>query len=631
MAGMLEGVRVLEFGQYVASPLAGMLLADLGAEVIKVEGPRGDPYRPLPAYETYNRRKQVLRLDLKSKAGRFEARRLLDGADVAIDGLRRGFLAANGVLDGAGSAQRPDLIRCAIPGFAPEVGAGEAAAWEEVIDAMLGLHRPADPDDPESPPAFNSLPIASTFAGLLAANSIVAALYARLKTGRGQDIETPIHSAMLYGIGFQLLRRTGRAGRRRSCARRPRTRWWRCTSAPTAAGCSFTARGSTSSMPYRDQGLEAWRDEGLFEGLLARTNPEGAAELQRRLRRLFATRTAREWEERLSSAGISAAVCRTPEEWLDEPHAHDAGLLRQVQSRFGRMVQPGPVVQTDAIDHETIRGATRAERGIEWSAGAIDEVRGSLEPGRALEGVRVVDLSMILAGPTAGRVLAEFGADVVKVDPHAIATSEAFWLDANRGKRSVQLDLKAPGGLEVFERLACSADVVIENFRTGVADRLGVGYGSPALRQDVVYASMNCYGYGGRFAARPGWEHLAQAVTGMLTHYSRPDGQPRMSPYATSDYGTGLAASLGVLAALYERERGGRGRRITTSLASTAGLFMAPLLYSFPGHARPQTQNAGRLGLQPGRACTRRRTAGSSCVAPRRRSRGWLRGPSSRG
>ncbi|HEY7269977.1 MAG TPA: CoA transferase, partial [Dehalococcoidia bacterium] len=523
---------------------------------------------------------------------------LLAGADVVIDGLRHRFLEEQGVLGEGLWQSRPDLIRCSIPGFAPEVGLSDAAAWDEVIDASLGLHRTADPDDEASPPAFNSLPIASTFAGLLAANSIVTALYARLRTGLGQAIEVPIHSSMLYGIGFQLLRTNWEGGP--PPALRPETSNPLVAVYECADGRRLQLHCSRQHFIdafIRDQGLERWRDEGLFEGLIARTNPEGAAEVQRRLRRLFATKTASEWEERLSAAGISAAVCRTVEEWLDEPHAHESGLLRQVQSRFGLMVQPGPVVQTEVADGGRLQGPRRAERGQEWTPREAHGAWGNESLTSALEGVRVLDLSMILAGPTAGRVLAEFGADVVKIDPHTIATSEAFWLDANRGKRSMQLDLKASGGLRVFERLAADTDVVIENFRAGVADRLGAGYEAvKRLRPDVVYASMNSYGHSGPFASRPGWEHLAQAVTGMLTHFARPDGQPRMSPYATSDYGTGLAASLGVLAALYERARGAGGQRITTSLASTAGLFMAPLLYSFPGHPRMEAQHAGNLG-----------------------------------
>jgi crotonobetainyl-CoA:carnitine CoA-transferase CaiB-like acyl-CoA transferase len=575
-------VRVLEFGQYVAAPLTGMLLADLGAEVIKIEPPRGDPYRPLPAYETYNRGKQVLRLDLKTRGGVAEAQRLLAGADVVIDGMRRGFLTATGVLHES-AAGRPDLVRCALPGFAPEIGLPEAAAWDEVIDATLGLHRPPTADGAT---ALNTLPIASTFAGLLAANSIAAALFARLKTGKGQDIEVPVHSAMVYGMGFQLLRANWDGGPPpllRQDTPNPMVAVYQCGDGRwLQLHCS---RPRFIDAFIADQGVEDWRDEGLFAGLVERTNPGGARELQRRLQRLFAGRPARYWEERLSAAGISAAVCRRPEEWIEEPQAHESGLLRLVPSRFGLMLQPGPLVQGGA--DAPLRGPQRADTGVEWQAppspphlpagGAISG---------ALQGVRVLDMSMILAGPTAGRVLAEFGADVIKVDPPLIATSEAFWLDANRGKRSIQIDLKAEAARPVFEALAARSDVLIENFRIGVADRLGAGYEAVrTLKPDVIYASMNCYGYSGPFASRPGWEHLAQAVTGMMTHFGG-QAAPRINGHALADYGTGLAASLGIIDALYERELSGRGRRLTTSLTATAGMFMAPHLYSFPGHPR---------------------------------------------
>jgi crotonobetainyl-CoA:carnitine CoA-transferase CaiB-like acyl-CoA transferase len=131
-------------------------------------------------------------------------------------------------------------------------------------------------------------------------------------------------------------------------------------------------------------------------------------------------------------------------------------------------------------------------------------------------------LAIILAGPTCGRTLAEFGADVVKIDDPNREGGVAFHLDVNRGKRSVLLDLKTPAGLAVFWRLVDDADVIVQNYRDGVVQRLGIDYERiRARRPEIVYASLNAYGHVGPWAGRPGWEQLAQATTTPSTTTAR--------------------------------------------------------------------------------------------------------------
>ncbi len=589
---MLAGVRVLEFGQYIAGPLTGMLLADLGADVIKVEAPGGDPFRFSPSYETYNRNKRILRLDLRSEAGRREAQRLAAGADVVIEGSRGGLLEAAGV------KARAEVITCALPGFAPEMGLSEGAGWDQVMGAGLGLYRPADGKAPGSPPAYSALPFASTFAGLLAANSIVAALLARLRSGLGQSIEVPVHSAMFYGIGFNLLRTNWEGGETpaRPDVPNPMVGLYECSD-----GRWIQLHASLDHFIeafIAELSLEEWRDEGMFEGLRLRQDAARATELQRRLRGLFATAASADWEARLSAAGMSCTTCLRVEEWLDHPHARESGLVVELPTRFGLMKQPGRLVQAASLAAMPLRAARRASDDPNWGPSARAAPGAGETITSALEGVKVLDLCMVLAGPTAGRVLAEFGADVIKVDRLEPTTSEAFWLDANRGKRSLLVDLKSTQGQEIFWKLAADADVIVENMRAGVADRLGVGYSEASKRvPGVVYASLNCYGYEGPFAERPGWEHLAQAVTGMQVRYGGREGQPRLAPYAVNDYGTGLAASLGVLAALYQRQLTGKGERVTTALAATAGLLQAPYMFDFPGYERREVEGPEARGL----------------------------------
>src|SRR5690606_21057813 len=139
--------------------------------------------------------------------------------------------------------------------------------------------------------------------------------------------------------------------------------------------------------------------------------------------------------------------------------------------------------------------------------------------------------------------------------------------DVNRAKRSIVLDLKKPEGLEVFWALVDSADVVVQNFRKGVAERLGIGYEQVrARRPDIGYASLNCYGHDGPFADRAGHEQIAQAVTGMQDRYRLPDGMPQTQRYAVNDYGTGYLGAYAVSLALLHRARTGQGQHVDAAL-----------------------------------------------------------------
>ena len=218
----------------------------------------------------------------------------------------------------------------------------------------------------------------------------------------------------------------------------------------------------------------------------------------------------------------------------------------------------------------------------------------------ALDGIRVLDLCIILAGPTCGRTLSEYGADVIKIDPEHRMPNLTPWLDVGRGKRSLSLNITKPAGLEVFYKLADGADVLLQGFRKGVAERLGIGYEQLSERNPgIIYASINAFGQEGPWASRPGFDQNAQAATGMQLRNGG-DGRPAPPPYTFNDYGTGVMAAYGVMLALLERERTGRGQRIDTALAYTASTFSSAYMVDYEGHepdeiAGPQAKGAGAL------------------------------------
>ena len=198
-----------------------------------------------------------------------------------------------------------------------------------------------------------------------------------------------------------------------------------------------------------------------------------------------------------------------------------------------------------------------------------------------LAGVRVVEATTTWAGPMCGCMLADYGADVVKVEhpageiarrsPPALPGTDPpvsfMHATVNRNKRSLALDLRDPRGRDVFLALAGRCDVVVENFRPGVMERWGLGYDSVrARRPDVVYASISGFGQFGPDADRPGYDPLAQATSGFLSLNGSPDGEPVKSPTFLADDLGGLHAAFAVLAALRHRDRTGEGQHIDVAL-----------------------------------------------------------------
>jgi len=190
----------------------------------------------------------------------------------------------------------------------------------------------------------------------------------------------------------------------------------------------------------------------------------------------------------------------------------------------------------------------------------------------ALVGLKVLELTQVMAGPFCGQVLGDMGADVVKIEPLAgDSTREslgtAAFLAVNRNKRSVALDLKANAHQAVLHRLARDADVVLENYRPGVADRLGAGW--ETLREvnpRLIYASISGFGQTGPYAQRPGYDLIAQGLSGVMSVTGEPGGDPVKCGIPIGDLSAGLFCAVAILSAVHARERTGHGQRIDTSL-----------------------------------------------------------------
>jgi crotonobetainyl-CoA:carnitine CoA-transferase CaiB-like acyl-CoA transferase len=198
-----------------------------------------------------------------------------------------------------------------------------------------------------------------------------------------------------------------------------------------------------------------------------------------------------------------------------------------------------------------------------------------------LSDVRVCDLTQNLAGPYCSQILADLGATVIKIEPPGgdmarewgppfWGTRSALYLSANRGKRSIVLDLKSKDGLEVLHRIARGSDVFMLASRTGAAKRLGCDYDAiRALRPDVIYVSISAYGPKGPMSDQPGYDPLMQAYTGLMSTTGHAGGPPTRVGGAVVDYGTGMWAAIAVLAALRRRDATGEGAELEAALLDT--------------------------------------------------------------
>ncbi|MFC8063796.1 CaiB/BaiF CoA transferase family protein [Streptomyces sp. NPDC057293] len=230
----------------------------------------------------------------------------------------------------------------------------------------------------------------------------------------------------------------------------------------------------------------------------------------------------------------------------------------------------------------------------------------SLDRPGVLAGYRVLDCSIAMAGPFAAQRLGDLGADVVKIEPvtgewqrHAAAGGAAgnrinvSFLSLNRNKRSLAVDLKDPAGKEVLRRLVAGADVFLQNYRPGVADRLGVDYASlAAINPSLVYVSISGYGEDGPYAQRPGQDLLLQAMSGAMLSSGRSGEAPRAAGQYLVDAVTASTAFEGVLAALLHRERTGEGQLVTVNMLDAVTTLQMQELSVHTVGGLPQTRSA---------------------------------------
>lgn len=232
----------------------------------------------------------------------------------------------------------------------------------------------------------------------------------------------------------------------------------------------------------------------------------------------------------------------------------------------------------------------------------------------ALAGITVVDLTRVLAGPYCTMTLGDLGAEVIKVErpefgddtrhwgpPFSDDGRSAYFLSANRNKRSMTLDLKHEAGKTVLERLIRRADILVDNFRAGTMDELGF---TPSrlgdLRPDLIYCTLTGYGYSGPYRDRPGYDFMVQALGGLMSVTGPAEGEPMRTGIAIADLAAGMFAAQAILAALFRRERTGQGERVDISLLDSMVALMSYIASNFLVSGElPQRYGNGHPNIVP--------------------------------
>ena len=604
-APALDGMRVIEATQGVGGPFAAMMLSDMGAAVTKVEPPAGDGMRGTPAFHVLNRGKQSIALDLETVAGREHLRGLLATADVFLhdwmpgEAERRGFDAASL------HAMNPRLVIGHLPAYGTRGPYADLPYDEGMMQAIAGVQDAQYRC--EDPPVFVNLPVAGYAQGIMAANATVATLLARARSGLGDAFEISgvaalfVMETIAYLRGPGVMRLAGHADPRGPI---PTYRLVRGTDDWLFAGALTPPFWASMAVAA---GLEACLVDEKFAGApMGIANMDDRRELARRVDEAFSHRSRDEWLRILEEANVPRAPALTREEFASDPGiAHNNMLVDVDDPALGRTRQMNvPVTLHDTPGR--VPGPAPALNAHASSLDALPSAAASVSAsggdGRAfdgkppLDGVTVIDLSGFIAGANCPAMLADMGANVIKVespDGDGWRTSGLAFLGSNRGKRGIVIDLKQPEGRELLLDLAARADVVMDNFRAGVMERLGIGWETLRARNPrLVHCSVTGFGPTGPYAHLPGFDPLFQARSGLMRAQGEPGGEPVYLQVPVCDYMTALTACFGIITALVARERTGRGQRVETCLLNSALTSQAGEFIFYEG--RPPDPPGGR-------------------------------------
>ena len=649
MAGPCTGLTVLDFSLGMPGALCTLVMADYGAEVIKVEPPGGDPFRFQPAWISWNRGKKSTVLDLGTEEGHEQAIRLAGGADVLVESFRPGDMAGWGLAYDDLSQLYPRLVYCSITGFGQNGPLRRVKGYEGVVAAKAGrmLNMQGQPN--REGPVYSAVQTGSWHASQAAVRGIIGALRVRDQCGRGQWVQTSIVQALASPhdnnvgdgglVNLQLRRRDperfpGRpGGRGLSSIGYVPVRTKDGTWLQHANQRVPHIRGHLSAI-----GLGHLLEDERFERVPS-VSPENREILRREILKKQAEKTADEWMEiYIQDGNIAAEPYRDSIQAMDHPAvASNSSVVTIHDPRVGPMRTLAPLVDfkdtpgvpsgpaPDVGQHNSeVLG--RSSQNYQAAGDGDNGAQGPGVPAHPLTGVTVLDLATIQAGPYGASLLADLGARVIKIDAtdrrldegrrsteQAVADPRTY-----AGKECIQIDLQTAEGKEIIRKLIAEADVLSHNFRLGVPERLGIDWETcKKINPGMVHVWMAAYGEHGEHARRPGAHPIPGAIIGgamrQMGRGMPPHPEQAMDIEETveatrwimksnwgPDQNTSPAVATGIVLALRAREFTGKGQPVHINMLNANAWTNADEYYDYadrPPIAMPDDEIHGLHAL----------------------------------
>ena len=598
MSGPLHGVRILDVGTAGVGPWAATLLGFLGADVVKIEPPDGDQSRPLlpfqrgisTIYTAMNLNKRSAIIDLKDPDMRPSVDRMVGQADVIMDNLRPGAVDRMGLGFEPSRAINPQIISASSRGWGDHGPMRELPAVDPQVQVFSGFASLNGPPGGEGEMlrTFNHMDFnASCYFGV----TVVLALIARERTGQAQRV-TASHLGSAVTLMMTRLAEyltTGKVPLRlgSGCAATVPHQYFRCR--------------DNRHLALAVQTEEQWRRfckaiqrEDLLEDKKFNSNRKRVEHrdlLIPLLDEIFATRPTRWWALRLEDQGVPHGLLLDFDQLRFHEQIKMNGFLTQInpphQGPIYVGTPPWGFGKTPAAI--TIEGAVPGAHTEEVLTHGFGDKNVKMPRARAngndtvapLTGYKVIDATQGYAGPFAALLLADAGADVIKVEPPegdysrqfapaAPNSDSALFVALNRNKRSIALDLTSKAGQQEFRTLAKSADILLEDWGPGIADARGLGFANlKASNPELIYCALSDFGEKGPLKDQPGSEIVIQAWTEYWKNLSTLAQEPQRVGADIVGQGTGVMAALAILAGVYHRLRSGEGQRIAISLLGT--------------------------------------------------------------
>ncbi len=630
MPELLDDLRVIDLSEGPIGGMATMVLADFGADVVKVERPGGDPWRTVANAPMWLRGKRSAVLDLTTEAGRESLARLAEGADVVVTSMRPGKAEALGAGYERLSAANPALVYCDITGFGAKGPYADYPGYEAVVAARMGRMLTFSGLPDREGPAYAAVQAGSHATSQAALHGILAALMARGETGRGQLVETSLLQGLFsYDLGGLFRAQLGeRFPELFAGIAMPAMPTLNYHALPTKDG-RWLQFGNLMAHLFDNYlaaaGLADVFADPDYEGSPATWSDDARERLRDRMFERMLEHTAEEWMDTfIEHGGVAATPFQTTQQALDDP---DLVLNEHVVERehptLGTVRQLGALARLTATPGAA--GEAGPEPGEHTNQVLADPTRprpsASTTPasGPPLDGVTVLEFATVIAAPLGAAILADLGARVIKVEPIGGDPFRAMGLASmgagrcNGSKESIALDLKSAEGQEIVHALARETDIVIHNYRPGVPERLGIGYETlKAIRPELVYVYVNGYGRFGPGAHRPSTHPIPGAgLGGALMQMG--EGMP---PACTTipelrevarkffranelnpDPNTSVVVASSSLLGLYARRRFGEGQEVFVDMFGANAWANADDFIAYEGKPPRPEPDAGLYGL----------------------------------